>query len=47
MATITVMGTLDQEHTHELLRALGEQLAAQAARVELVVIGGSALLRSG
>ena len=41
------MDFLDQTRTHELLSALGEQLAARAARVELVVIGGSALLAVG
>ena len=38
------MDGMDQTQTHELLAALGEQLAAQAVRFELVVIGGSALL---
>lgn len=39
---------LDQERTHHLLAAVGEQLAASvAAPAELVVIGGSALLALG
>ena len=41
------MEPLDQIRTHELLMALGEQLAAQGAHAELVVIGGSALLAVG
>ena len=41
------MGFLYQSRTHELLSALGEQLSARAVRVELVVIGGSALLAVG
>jgi hypothetical protein len=47
MANIPQMESLDREQTHELLAALGEQLAARDARVELVVIGGSALLALG
>lgn len=35
------------ERTHELLAALGEQLAVQGDRYELVVIGASALLALG
>jgi hypothetical protein len=39
------MDALDRSSTHELLEALGEQLAASGAgHTELVVIGGSALL---
>jgi hypothetical protein len=41
------MFELDQTRTHELLEALGEQLAARGAHAELVVIGGSALLAVG
>lgn len=41
------MNELDQTRTHELLDALGEQLAARGAHAELVVIGGSALLAVG
>lgn len=41
------MNELDQSRTHELLEALGEQLAARGAHAELVVIGGSALLAVG
>lgn len=41
------MDELDQTRTHELLEALGEQLAARGAHAELVVIGGSALLAVG
>jgi hypothetical protein len=41
------MEALDQLRTHELLAAVGEQLAARGAHVEIVVIGGSALLASG
>lgn len=41
------MDELDQPRTHELLKALGEQLAARGAHTELVVIGGSALLAVG
>ncbi len=41
------MDALDQMRTHELLAAVGEQLAARGAHVEIVVIGGSALLASG
>jgi hypothetical protein len=47
MANITAMNALDQLNTPELFAALGEQLAARAARVELVVVGGSALLAVG
>lgn len=47
MCNIPNMDGLDQLQTHELLAALGEQLAAQAVRFELVVIGGSALLAIG
>lgn len=35
---------VDSKHIHQLLSALGEQLAAIDQRYELVVIGGSALL---
>jgi len=38
---------LNQTRTHELLAAVGEQLAAGRAHAELVVIGGSALLAVG
>ncbi len=41
------MDELDQTRTHELLEALGEQVAARGAHAELVVIGGSALLAVG
>jgi hypothetical protein len=41
------MDELDQTRTHELLEALGEQLAARGERIELVVIGGSGLLALG
>jgi Nucleotidyltransferase of unknown function (DUF6036) len=41
------MDGFDQRRTHELFAALGEQLVAARARVELVVIGGSALLAVG
>ena len=38
------MDVLDQSRAHELLAAVGEQLAAGDARADLVVIGGAALL---
>ncbi len=38
---------MDEAQTGELLSALGEQLAARHEQVELVVIGGSALLTLG
>jgi hypothetical protein len=38
---------LDQQRTHELLTALGEQLADQRAAIELAIVGGSALLAVG
>jgi hypothetical protein len=41
------MSFQDQARTHELLSALGEQLARRGSRTELVVIGGSALLAVG
>jgi Nucleotidyltransferase of unknown function (DUF6036) len=41
------MEALGQDRTHVVLSALAEQLAAQGARLELVVIGGSALLAIG
>ena len=41
------MHELDQSRTHELLAAVGEQLAAGGTYAELVVIGGSALLAIG
>jgi len=41
------MDALDQKRTHELLAAVGEQLATRGAHTELVVIGGSALLAVG
>src|SRR6266498_2227597 len=47
MCIIPTMNALDQTRTHELLAAVGEQLAARGAHVELVVIGGSALLAVG
>jgi hypothetical protein len=47
MCIIPNMDALDQTRTHELLAAIGEQLAARGAHVELVVIGGSALLAVG
>lgn len=37
----------DQAQTERLFAALGEQLETQGARIELVVIGGSALLAIG
>jgi hypothetical protein len=47
MTNIPRMESLGRQQTHELLAALGEQLAARDARVDLVVIGGSALLALG
>ncbi|HLX31184.1 MAG TPA: nucleotidyl transferase AbiEii/AbiGii toxin family protein [Gaiellaceae bacterium] len=47
MANISAMQALDEQNTHELLAALGEQLAQRETRIELVVIGGSALLALG
>jgi len=47
MANISDMQALDDQNTHELLAALGEQLAQRETRIELVVIGGSALLALG
>src|SRR2546422_6649516 len=47
MCIIPDMDALDQTRTHELLAAVGEQLAARGAHAELVVIGGSALLAVG
>ena len=47
MGNISNVDGMDQQQTNELLSALGEQLAARDARVELVVIGGSALLATG
>ena len=41
------MEQIDQPRAHELLSALGEQLAARGARFDLVVIGGSGLLALG
>ena len=41
------MHELDQSRTHELLAAVGQQLAAGGTYAELVVIGGSALLAIG
>lgn len=41
------MLVVDRDSTHELLAALGEQLAETGARIELVVVGGSALLALG
>ena len=41
------MDLQDQAQTDRLFAALGEQLAAQRASIELVVIGGSALLAIG
>lgn len=49
MTNISAMGglDLDQARAHELLSALGEQLEARDKHLELVVIGGSALLAVG
>jgi Nucleotidyltransferase of unknown function (DUF6036) len=47
MANISIMDGLNQQNTHELLAALGEQLGLRGTRTELVVIGGSALLALG
>jgi hypothetical protein len=47
MANILTVPGLNDQNTHELLAALGEQLAQRQTRVELVVIGGSALLALG
>jgi hypothetical protein len=47
MCIISNVDPLDQRRTHELLAAIGEQLAARGAHAELVVIGGSALLAVG
>ena len=41
------MSDITPDKADELLRALGEQLAARGERYELVVIGGSALLALG
>ena len=41
------MSDITPDRAEELLRALGEQLAARGERYELVVIGGSALLALG
>lgn len=41
------MSVQGQGHADELFAALGEQLAVQDAQIELVVIGGSALLAIG
>jgi hypothetical protein len=41
------MQSLDQALAHELLSALGEQLAYRGSSTELVVIGGTALLAVG
>ena len=38
---------MDEAQTHQLFSALGEQLAVRGERVELVIIGGSALLALG
>jgi hypothetical protein len=48
MVIISIMEPLaSQAQTHELLLALGEQLEALNDHIELVVIGGSALLAIG
>lgn len=47
MFIISVMELLDRTRAQELLDALGQQLAARGGRVELVVVGGSALLAVG
>src|SRR5262245_59855590 len=41
------MDVQDQAQTERLLAALGQQLEAQGATIELVVIGGSAVLAIG
>jgi hypothetical protein len=41
------MSDITSDRADQLLRALGEQLAARGERYELVVIGGSALLALG
>lgn len=41
------MSNITSDRAEELLRALGEQLAARDERFELVVVGGSALLALG
>jgi hypothetical protein len=41
---MTDIPIIDDRRTNELLRALGEQLAAREAHYTLVVVGGSALL---
>jgi len=41
------MEQIEQQRTHELFGALGEQLAAQGVHLDLVVIGGSGLLALG
>ena len=42
-----VTSSIDATSGHELLSALGEQLAARGEHYELVVIGGAALLALG
>lgn len=44
---MAIIPTVDATQTDQLLSALGEQLAARGARIELVVIGGSGLLALG
>jgi hypothetical protein len=44
---MAIIPIVDETQMHELFSALGEQLAARGERVELVVIGGSALLALG
>jgi hypothetical protein len=44
---MAIIPTMDAGRTDQLLSALGEQLAARGAQVELVVIGGSGLLALG
>jgi hypothetical protein len=47
MCIILTMDVQDRDSADALLSALGEQLAAQGAALDLVVIGGSALLAVG
>jgi hypothetical protein len=42
-----IISLVDEAQTHELLSALGEQLAARGVRIEIVVTGGSGLLALG
>ena len=44
---MAIIPEVDEAQTQQLFSALGEQLAARGERVELVVIGGAALLALG